>query len=610
MNQNDLHPYLLSQVEQYQTSPLPYFDVNAEEGSIYFMLKNLNGTQYEGGRYCGKLEYGNQSEYPTSPPNIQFHTPNGRFSHIQPIQVFNEDYKWDPTLNLTQILALILSAFLDESFQVVGNIVSTIDTKRKLAKTSYLINKVVPYCHSFYENDKKPPAVRNIVDGKLRSSVDFFGELDPSSSESVEGTDFPLPELPSDGIPFTDFSYRDLIDRDEEETELLERFLLTVTRNTISKICGVDREEVVLPQFKIVEGGQSCVMVDSVLFIKLSCNFSHNPYLQSEFWKDLSHDQMKESVNRLVVEILDAIMYFGSVNDIRFITNILNLSNTNCSMRCVFGGHIDADRPISRENEIEILDLSSTLTSARSLLSVHRMINLRVIYLDHCNDIQNAGKKIFNLLCKKPPIPNLEMFSAVGTSSGLSHKWLRDLGASCPKLNEVFYTRRRGDKVIGMRDAVLDQTMRNPQLLPCGHIADRKVCLNIGNCSVDKIKFDTVDLKTLTPSISHLYLEDGGWKVEIVDCLRETLSSKSFYHLECGTFYNDTSLNKLWGIDPKHITFDELFDFVKEKECIFCHIPMMHGTRISFPPINDPEDGSIFMNGQSLEDIANYIADT
>jgi hypothetical protein len=128
----------------------------------------------------------------------------------------------------------------------------------------------------------------------------------------------------------------------------------------------------------------------------------------------------------------------------RFVFSEVNLSETLASMRAIFSGTNGRGQRVRREAEViilkfphflffftlrllppkirkkplfihlpifqvEILNLSKTQTSARSLLSLHRMSNLRVLYLDHCPSLKKSGKDVFSLLSRKSQIPNLEV---------------------------------------------------------------------------------------------------------------------------------------------------------------------------------------------------------
>lgn len=99
------------------------------------------------------------------------------------------------------------------------------------------------------------------------------------------------------------------------------------------------------------------------------------------------------------------------------LTNIYNtrltmshcdLSRTDSSMRVIFNG-ICFTTPIHRETQIEVLNLSHTHTTERSLLSLHKLSNLHTLYLDHCLTLQQRGRKIFSLLGRKGPISSLRV---------------------------------------------------------------------------------------------------------------------------------------------------------------------------------------------------------
>lgn len=48
------------------------------------------------------------------------------------------------------------------------------------------------------------------------------------------------------------------------------------------------------------------------------------------------------------------------------------------------------------------------------------------------------------------------------------------------------------------------QTMRNPQLLPCGHIGDKESTVSLSYCSLDRESFRLEELVPLNPSNTKL----------------------------------------------------------------------------------------------------------
>jgi len=57
---------------------------------------------------------------------------------------------------------------------------------------------------------------------------------------------------------------------------------------------------------------------------------------------------------------------------------------------------------------------------------------------------------------------------------------------------------------LGWQDLILMQTMRNPQLLPCGHIGDKESTVSLSYCSLDRESFRIEELVTLNPSNTKL----------------------------------------------------------------------------------------------------------
>jgi hypothetical protein len=60
------------------------------------------------------------------------------------------------------------------------------------------------------------------------------------------------------------------------------------------------------------------------------------------------------------------------------------------------------------------------------------------------------------------------------------------------------------------------QTMRDPMLLPCGHIADRTSILAVGYCGFDRVPFRVDELIPVNPAITVL--------------LKGSFASNEFFH--------------------------------------------------------------------------------
>jgi len=222
-------------------------------------------------------------------------------------------------------------------------------------------------------------------------------------------------------------------------------------------------------------------------------------------------------------------------------------------------------------------------------------------------------------LTKNDPIPKLQLLSVVGTSSELSHQWFEKIETSCPVLSDVFFTRKKGTKALGWQDVIMLQTMRKPQLLPCGHIGDKESSLRSGFCSLDRKHFMEEELIAVDPLISHLQkqpdpLNPGKtrWVVQIVDQLRQPLGDKCYYHPECGTFYNAPTLRKLFE-SAKPEDLSPFMEQLKNDLCVQCNLKLWT-LRICFPHPALPEDQHNFpnlakMGGYTIEGIARVKID-
>jgi len=217
--------------------------------------------------------------------------------------------------------------------------------------------------------------------------------------------------------------------------------------------------------------------------------------------------------------------------------------------------------------------------------------------LDHCPHLVEKGKQVFNLLHKRYPIPKLEVLSIVETSSILSHTWLSEIQSSCPLLEKIFFTRKKGTKALGWHDSIMMQTMRKPHLLPCGHIGDRDTLTLVGNCSLDRLPFRAVDLLPLNPVITSLIKDktNNKWTAIIVDYSRQPLDSKVLYHhsSNCGCFFNLSTIASIFGDIQETIISDTLITHLQPNLCPYCHERMV-GLRICFPHSAEAVDATDF----------------
>lgn len=119
------------------------FLVNYDESNIYnwhFLLKNLDGA-YKGGIYHGEFIF--PAEYPFKPPQLFFHTPNGKFMIGRKICLSFTSYHpdtWSPNWRVENMLNGIIS-FMYTTDITAGGITTDEEKKKSLAKASWDFNK-------------------------------------------------------------------------------------------------------------------------------------------------------------------------------------------------------------------------------------------------------------------------------------------------------------------------------------------------------------------------------------------------------------------------------------------------------------------------------------
>ena len=223
---------------------------------------------------------------------------------------------------------------------------------------------------------------------------------------------------------------------------------------------------------------------------------------------------------------------------------------------------------------MDTLKLIGSNTSAKSLQNLNGAIRLQYLYLDGCPLATNSGKtraNVFDQLTEHGPVPELLCLSLVGTSAHLSSDWLSKVEAKCPKLALVYFTRRPGDKALGWSDVVMMQSMREPSLLPCGHVGDAASLRHMRQqiCPICRTPFTLERLVALRATVSQLTRVGDSWKATIVDTLRYPLDDKVLYH-ECGEFYNLSSFRTLYGGDAKAEINPDFVQSIKNELCLRC----------------------------------------
>jgi len=165
--------------------------------------------------------------------------------------------------------------------------------------------------------------------------------------------------------------------------------------------------------------------------------------------KDLNNSESARArLQSHVVLLLDLIMRVGADYGLRFVISEVDLSHTDASLRAVFAGLDGFANPMKREQELEVLDLSRTKTSSRSMVNFQKANRLKVLILDDCYSVRRTKDKaesnVFSLL-QEHPISSLEVLSLVGTSTILnSHKWIDQVEKRMSQVEDTLLYKKTG----------------------------------------------------------------------------------------------------------------------------------------------------------------------
>jgi len=275
------------------------------------------------------------------------------------------------------------------------------------------------------------------------------------------------------------------------------------------------------------------------------------------------------------VQLLDTVSHAGDRYGIKFIVSEIDLSHTVSSTRSIFGGTDRHGKNIHREKDVEVLNLSFTQTSSRSLKNFCKASNLRILLLDHCERLRrnktSMDSEALSLLSENR-IETLTTLSLVGTSNMMSPYWIKHVEAGCPHLETIYFTRKPGQKALGWDDIIRMQSMRDPVLLPCGHIADYETMQELHYCSLDRLPFSRSLTVRISPNITKLYKgkSAGGWKAEIVDHNRDPLDDKVLYHVACGEFYNYSTIKMKYHFKSTGSINEDLIGQLLSQNCLNC----------------------------------------
>ncbi|CAH8493506.1 unnamed protein product [Heterobilharzia americana] len=119
--------------------PVPYVTAEPLPTNLFewhYVIKGPADSPYKGGYYHGKLIF--PKDFPFRPPSIYMITPNGRFACNTRLCLSISDFHpdtWNPAWSVSSILTGLLS-FMLENTCTMGSIVTTVSTKKQLARNS------------------------------------------------------------------------------------------------------------------------------------------------------------------------------------------------------------------------------------------------------------------------------------------------------------------------------------------------------------------------------------------------------------------------------------------------------------------------------------------
>ena len=136
---------ILKEFEKLSKDPIDNIIVNYRQNEIsdwHFKFIGLKETPFEGGEYHGKLEF--PENYPFSPPQIQFITPNGRYKENEKISFELSDFNpkcWKPAYTVSAMLQGVFNFMMSETTDIVGSLNLKKNKIRKLARRSKEFNR-------------------------------------------------------------------------------------------------------------------------------------------------------------------------------------------------------------------------------------------------------------------------------------------------------------------------------------------------------------------------------------------------------------------------------------------------------------------------------------
>ena len=132
---------------------------------FYFLIYGQYDTDYKGGQYIGKIIL--SKNYPFSPPDFMFLTPNGRFEVNRKICLsitgFHSD-EWNPTITISGMLVQLYTVFEKDIDVGLAHI------KRSKNERSDLANKSIEFNSNKLSHIYSKFNMNNLNDGKPLNS--------------------------------------------------------------------------------------------------------------------------------------------------------------------------------------------------------------------------------------------------------------------------------------------------------------------------------------------------------------------------------------------------------------------------------------------------------
>lgn len=125
-------------------NPIDNIDIYVNPKKLYdwyFLIKGVEKTDYEGGYYIGRIEL--SENYPFTPPDYYFYTPNGRFKINVKICLSNSGFhsdEWKSSWTISAMLKGLLSIMLEEDDKSIGHIKDSSENRKKMADESVSYN--------------------------------------------------------------------------------------------------------------------------------------------------------------------------------------------------------------------------------------------------------------------------------------------------------------------------------------------------------------------------------------------------------------------------------------------------------------------------------------